>query len=295
MVNKGQLLETTIGDCGTLFRVEDAINDKTFHAGSKGFLSFIMGPDCNCPNVVFHKVVTIRRGKTGKPRINQNMILAPIFHLPGVPLSFTIPEDVERKYFVNIGLTPDDTMDVMSKDQDDKDARLLFLGQLYARSSFAKELDTVIYPGDHDVTKAVGVTPGSKIKIWPTGKASMVRKFQNEIEAFFSSGEHAVIDDYFWEYERREHLLKRLHEIEASLTIPKLEYQRKVGETMLDALKYLDDKLKTKDAEKLDNLDDLKDSISNTKEAVKNSIKITKRIINSRLTTISKNRKLLKL
>lgn len=295
--DKGQLLETNICNCGTSFKVDEVIKDKTFQPGSKGFLSYIMGPDCNCPNVVFYKVVTIRRGKGGKQRLNENMILVPIFNLPGVPLEFTIPSNVERKYFVNIDVNPTDTVDEAALKFTSSKDRLHFLGQLLARASFAKELDRVVFPNEHQVTQAIGTngdTRNGNPKIWPTGKTAILKSFQDSVENLFSYEDYAVIEDKFWNAEKRGTLRSQLHRVEVALTIPKLEYQRKVGETMKEALVYIDKKLKTKEAKDFENIGELKASVKLTTEAVDSAIKTTKHAINKRLSIIAKNRKLLK-
>lgn len=286
-------LECNVQSCGIGFQVTDLFKDTTFQPGTTGFLSYIMGSDHNHPNIAFQQVVTTRRGKTGKARINSNMILSPIFKLPDVDSEVLFPKTDERKeHFVDIVCEPDITAKLIGPDAPIDEP---FLSWVFSRCLLVRELDKANYPGDHKIMSSVGLGGGGKqVYVWPKDKANVIRKFADQIERWHNEGRTDSIIEEFSNPEAKQRLLHQLRTIESALIIPRMEYQRKVSGMLLDALDHLSKFVNNKD-NKIKTKDDLNASIKLTKKNIKGQRDVAAKIINNRLETTAKNRKLLNL
>jgi len=281
------VLQTTISSPGTIFQLGEEIKDSTFPPGTEGYISYIMGPDHNNPNVVFHQVVTIRRGKKGKPRINVNIILSPIFSLPGVPMEFLVPLDVERKHLVDMAVVKHATKNILAETTTNE---VSFLGQTLARALLAVELDKAIYPSNNRIMQTVGL-PGHKVvNIWPKSKTSLLSRLTKETERLMDDGETGRLFNDFCNLDARISILNELKLVESCLTIPRLEYQRKVTTVLMAALDYIKIKLKEASEVEVPNKEELLKIVNNTKKMVKNKEYNVNKAIDTRLEAIVKNR-----
>jgi hypothetical protein len=291
------LLETTICDSGTPFTIGNEVKDGTFIPGSYGFMSMTLGPECTCPNVMFYKAVIVRRGKGGKDRFEQVMLLAPIFKLPGVPLDFLIPENDGRQHFVDMSVrhTPIN----LSSEYDKGILKFVeeglgingFVGCLKAKTMFLKELDNVTKAASHPLAEKIG-TAGVMQNVWPN-KYSPLYTFDKNIDHLYNSGELSYIHDEFFVSPNKENLLNEIHRIEAMLMLPRIEHLNKVEMVAESALKYIMEKLKSSDGKKLKNSKELIEMTERTMTVVKDKQKFLSSLIDKRMNCIYKNRKLL--
>jgi len=280
-------LESTIAAPGTMFKVNSTIKDTTFSPGTHGFLSHIVGPDYNNPNVVFHKVVTTRRGKKGKDRLNTNIILSPIFTLPGVEIDWLIPTDKERKYLVSMNPMREITKNILKPEETDE---LKFISQILTRVILVIELDKSIYLPENKIMRTVGLIGHKDMNIWPTNKNSLIKRFARDVEIMYNDGRRDELIDYYCNVEIKTSLLKELQIIESCLIIPTLEYQRKVFEVMSAAIEYI--KVKLNEASKTERPDKshLLKRINITKKMIKRKEYNTSKAIDIRLKAITDNR-----
>ncbi len=283
-------LEPTISTPGTIFKVGDGIKDTTFSPGTHGVLSYIVGPDYNNPNVVFHKVVTVRRGKRGKERFNVNVLLSPIFTLPGVEMDWLIPTDVERKHLVDMHVKKSITKNILSKKTTDN---FSFLGHALSRALLAVELDKAVYPSGDKIMQTIGLPGHKEVTIWPKSKTSMLKRFVREAENTYNEGNKNSLYDYYCSEEGRITLLTELKTVESCLIIPRLEYQRRIAGVMIEALDYIRTRLnEASKTERPDKTQLLKQVIA-TKKIVKNKEYNVTKAIDTRLSAIIHNRKVL--
>lgn len=140
------VLKSQIFRVGTKFIVTENTKDSLFGPGTMGYISFVKGRDQDFSNVVYLKTVMIRRGKTGKERLDSSEISTPIFELDGIG---NIMPDEARRYYVHISPLPTDYMDVTEM-QD-----IEFLGWMYANTLYINKLNTKakynsLWPGEYD-------------------------------------------------------------------------------------------------------------------------------------------------
>jgi hypothetical protein len=283
-------LEPTIATPGTPFEVGDSIKDTTFSPGTVGMLSYIVGPDYNNPNVVFHKVLTTRRGKRGKERFNVNVLLSPIFTLPGVEMDWLIPTDVERKHLVDMTVIKGVTKNMISPKLTDD---FSFLVHTLSRALLTAELDKAVYPSGEKIMQTVGLPGHKEVSIWPNNKTSMLKRFVREVESSFNEGNQEGLYEYYCNPTARVNLLKELQVVESCLVIPRLEYQRKVAGVMLEALDFI--KTKLNDASKTERPDKstLLQQVNFTRKIIKSKEHNASKAIDTRLEAIVTNRKVL--
>jgi len=285
-----QILKPTISTPGTSFEVGDGIKDTIFSPGTSGYLSYIVGPDYNNPNVVFHKVITTRRGKRGKERFNVNILLSPIFTLPGVEMDWLIPTDVERKHLVDMRAIKGITKDIISNKIT---SNFSFISQTLSRALLTAELDKAVYPSADKIMQTVGLPGHKEVTIWPKSKTSMLRRFVREVETSFNDGNQEGLYDYYCSKKARLQLLHELKNVESCLIIPRLEYQRKISGVMLEALDYIQEKLNEASKTERPDKAQLLRQVNATRKVIKGKEHNATKAIDTRLAAIVTNRQVL--
>lgn len=289
MSKKVTPLECTIQPCGLPFQVTDTLKDTTFGPGTQGLLSFIMGPDYNNPNIVFQKVITTRRGKNGKSRMNLNMILSPLFKVPGVDFNAMFPKAGDRKHFIDIVVDKEVTGNVMPLN-DDLDPN--YLAWMFARCLFVRELDKAVYPPEHQIMSSLNMGGTKRVYVWPKEKLNKLKRFVESIERWYNEGAQDSIMETFGGEQNKHEMLADLRAIEAALLIPRMEYQRKVNSVLVDALNYVSKFVNDK-ANKVKDLAAVNESISESRRIITAQKASLDGVIKTRLKTIANNRQLL--
>ena len=95
-------LKNNILKPGTKFIVTPNSIDNCYGPGTTGFISFVKGRDNKFPNVVYYDVTIVRRGKTGKERVETGELSAPIFDLKEFPDTKIEMPEPKRKFYVEI-------------------------------------------------------------------------------------------------------------------------------------------------------------------------------------------------
>jgi len=279
-----ELLKCNITDAGSMFTVGESIKDTTFPPGTLGFTSFIQGPDYEIPNIVFQQVVTIRRGKGGKPRLNTNTLLCPIFPLFPEHKKKVFTTDEERKYFVDLELVNPPLCNLTDPN---KVPSIEFMGWVLARALFVKELDKANYPPNNEIMQAIGLGGGKQMNVWKTTKTSILSEFITKAERYFNDGMEDRLEMEFCLPGRRAELLKDLAQKESCLAIPRLEYTRRVTGVIKAALEYTKSIFENdKDKLKLNKA---------TFEFYKANEMRCKSFIDTRISRIKKNREILQM
>ncbi|TET61130.1 MAG: hypothetical protein E3J47_05850 [Candidatus Stahlbacteria bacterium] len=97
-----ELLQSGILDTGTKFTISDKIKNPSHIPGSVGFISSLGGLDDSYQNVVSMNTVLIRKGKTGKDRIEICRLKMPVFTFDSENFAKILPTIENRKSFVYI-------------------------------------------------------------------------------------------------------------------------------------------------------------------------------------------------
>lgn len=285
MTKDAKILECSIQPAGCPFTITDELKDSLLPPKTTGFISYVMGPDHNHPNIVFQQVVVTRRGKSGKPRINNNTLLCPIFKVAGIDSSVMFSKKEERKHFVNLDTVPSQTVSIIGENTPIDNN---FLAWLLARSLLVKELDQAIYRSDNRIMQVAGLNNGQRqVKVWPRDNKNVLRLFVDHIEGYRNNDELDIIRDSFCLPEIKDNLLKDIKAKELLLLIPRMEYQQKVAKVLLDALDWVEAFVeKSKDVDKVK----IKAAIIEERKSITQKNKVFNNIVTSRLEAISATR-----
>ena len=101
MSSNKEVLQSCLFEAGAKFSVSEIVKDNTLGPGSLGFVSYVEGLDESYQNLAKVLVTIVRRGKSGKERLNVNTIYVPIFHFESENFAKLMP-DSTRKYYVHI-------------------------------------------------------------------------------------------------------------------------------------------------------------------------------------------------
>lgn len=114
-----EFLQSGILDTGTKFIISDKIKNPSHIPGSIGFISYLSGLDDSYQNVVIMNTVLIRKGKTGKERVEFCRLKIPVFIFDSENFVKILPTVESRKNFVYIDKEEnqyDNLMEVTSLD-----------------------------------------------------------------------------------------------------------------------------------------------------------------------------------
>jgi hypothetical protein len=128
-------LVSKIFNTGTKFIVTDETKDSTFGPGTTGFIAYVKGHDQDYSNVIYLNTVILKRGKTGKRRIDNSELSTPIFDFKDDNLTKVMPDE-KRRYYVHIEpvLPCEGTIQDMSN--------MDFLGWAHAQAMYIHKLST---------------------------------------------------------------------------------------------------------------------------------------------------------
>lgn len=169
-MDKNKILQSNLLEAGAKFVVTDKFKDNTFPPGTLGFVCQIKGVDDNYQNLAKASVTIIRRGKGGKPRLDFNNVLLPIFMVDSENFNKIMPVEDSRKYFFHIERESNPINDVRSIDSLD------FVGWASAMAQRVKKM-----------------SDSCKHKKWPEDKAHPVRRILNNIgERFYENPEKCL-------------------------------------------------------------------------------------------------------
>lgn len=268
---------------GTPFDINSGIKDSVFMPGTRGFVSFIQGPDYKNPNIVFLKSVVVRRGVGGKDRLNSNVLLCPVFKSKEIKdKSIMFPkesDEVEYKYLVDLDeIRPERLGDVTDKAYM---PHIDFMGWLLSKSLLLKALDSVVYEA---INETLGISHGRPNKVWKPRNESLLSEFVHVIESHMAGEDFKSLFNAFCTKDQRVTLVSELYAAETKLAVPKIEYNKRAAAVISGAHKYI--KGKTKDSKEVKKI--LEGVALPTSKQLDESLKV-------RLNLISKNRKILKL
>jgi len=268
--------------CGTPFSIGSLVKDSVFIPGTIGYVSLLQGPDYKNPNIAFIKAVVIRRGVGGKDRINSNTLLCPIFKSKELEDRGALfpkgSDDVEYKYLVDLKENQEPIAgDVLYSNYM---SDITFMGWLLSKSLLLKALDTVVYDA---INESLGIYEEHRNKVWKPRHESLLSEFTHVVESQVATTDLDYLSHTFCTKDHRQVLVSELHDLEAKLAIPKIEYNKRVVSTIFAAFKHVKESM----PEMTDNgalESNLKGRIDSLNAMLKNRLKV-----------IEKNRKMLKI
>lgn len=210
-MSKTTPLTSQIFNTGTKFIVTDDTKDSTFGPGTVGFVSYVKGHDQDYPNVAYFNAAIIRRGKTGKKRIDFSEMSTPIFDFKDDNLVKVMPEE-KRRYYVHIEpvLPYEDRVQRMSD--------IDFLGWAHSQARYVQKLST----------------RAKHVAVWPSESASPLNRILNMNENYSED-----MDDSLTNAVSREKFSKSIRMLESTLVKSALLYMCKVSEVEKRAIACL--------------------------------------------------------
>lgn len=209
-----QSLSSNILSTGNKFVVTEKTVDGTFRPGTIGVISYIKGIDTGCSNVVYLTAVVLKRGKTGKPRIDLEQVSTPIFSFETMDSSGIMP-DKKRKRYIFTEPAPQTYRTIYEMEG------LEFLGWSLAWVLYLRKLSKCTKP----------------FCIWPRKNGDLMNKMLNISSFWYENAEYTVED--FCSPLQREKFINRMRTLESTLVNCSLSYMIKVTESEVNAADYL--------------------------------------------------------
>jgi len=229
------ILKNNIIPPATKFQVlEGDIRDGTFLPETLGFISY-WKPSGNGSNIAAYQTVVLRRGKSGRPRLDWNTILTPYYHEQN---SITRLMGIDCQY--NVIMEPISIEQNILK-MTDAD----FLGWIVSKNLYLHNLATNGY------SKNPSNSP------WPQSKTHILNRLRNLIRAFGNDPDH--VREEFRHASKRVECITALREMESILLHSSTIYNMEIIKRRKSALMNLEKK-----ADKWDYLTISKECIKNT-------------------------------
>lgn len=209
-----QSLSSNILSTGNKFIVTEKTVDGAFRPGTIGIISYIKGIDTGCSNVVYLTAVILKRGKTGKSRIDLEQISTPIFNFETMDSSGIMPNKKRKRYiFTEPDIQTYRTIHEMEG--------LEFLGWSLAWALYLQKLSKCTKP----------------FCIWPKKSSNIMNKMLNISSFWYENNEYTIED--FCSLPQREKFVKQMRTLESTLVNCSLSYMIKVTESEINAADYL--------------------------------------------------------
>jgi hypothetical protein len=173
---------------GTMFKVTSPTKDSTFGVGTLGCISHVEGSDRTFPNVIYYNVVIIRRGKTGKARLELSQISTPVFTPECENSEYILPK-TDCKGFVFVEYRHDLIGKSILKFEDQ-----LFLAWAYAYTKYLSRL--------HSLT--------TKVQIWPHNEDHILNTI-DRLQTKFVDDSQTTIETYTTTQFRKKAVVETRH------------------------------------------------------------------------------------
>jgi hypothetical protein len=188
---------------GTKFVVTEETTDGTFGPGTTGFISYVKGRDQDFGNVFYYRAVVIKRGKTGKERLDIADISTPVFELDKDVIGKIMPDE-KRRYYVHLKpkSMPRNVLDMPPMD---------FLGYSLAYSRWIRKL----------------TTRSKHVNAWPNNTDDILNTYVRMDDYFEEDSEYAL--DRFCREDRRVEFVRKIRIMESTLVKCSLSYMHIVA------------------------------------------------------------------
>lgn len=226
------VLTSQIFATGTKFVVTDETTDGTFGPGTTGFISYVKGRDQDYGNVFYYRAAIIKRGKTGKERLDLADISTPVFELDKDAIGKIMPDE-KRRYYVHLEpvVMAQDVMEMSPMD---------FLGYSLAYSRWIRKL----------------TTRSKHVNAWPNDPNDILNTYVRMEDYYEEDPDYAL--DQFCNIDHRTSFMRKIRIMESTLVKCSLSYMHIVAGIETWALKEL-----SKPSLKLDEPDIVKAAMKN--------------------------------
>lgn len=209
-----EVLQSCLFEAGAKFAVSEFIKDSTFGPGTTGFVSYIDALDESYQNLAKVVVATIRRGKSGKERLDINSFYIPIFYFDNENFRKLMPND-NRKHYVHIERDMEHVQSVEDMDPID------FLGWAAAM-----------------ITRLRRMNENCKHKRWPEDKSNPLNQMKRAIDHF--EGESESILDKMTNADFRMAFINECRQKASAMIKMHLEFDLKKLSIELNAAEFLE-------------------------------------------------------
>lgn len=215
-----KILQSNIGGCGVPYKVTGDAKDNIYKPGTLGLLSYVKGNDMDYPNVVYFNVVTVRRGKGGKQRLDFNEVSFPVFNTENI---VKLSEEGEympsltRHYYVMMDTLPINFTHIAEMPGHD------FLAWGCCLSKYLSQLRRT--------------TNG--FRMWPKDNGHIINVMSSMDDYMSSNRDQEHRDDAFERYtsnEMRDSFVRKVRRISSSLVQSHVTYKLRVAKMEYNAV-----------------------------------------------------------
>lgn len=198
---------------GTKFVVTDKTTDGSFGPGTTGFISYVKGRDQDYQTVIYYHIVTIKRGKGGKERLDINEISTPVFEIDYEDMAKILPDN-KRRYYVHIKpiINPPSIMDMTNID---------FIAYAFAYARWIKKLNS----------------RAKHVNAWPNDSGHILNEFVR-MDEFYSEDPSFTRIEYGGEAQRRVEFINQIRIMESTLVRCALSYIQRIAQIEQHAAKH---------------------------------------------------------
>jgi hypothetical protein len=270
---------------GTDFSVIDGMNNTSLLTGSKGVISYVLGSDHGCPNVLFQNCVVSRRGKGGKDRMEQVSLISPLINVNCLPMDILIPDHDKYKQLVTIESNFDSVdLDHMSVNG--------YINWLFANLLFVRELANVKLNKNSKLPMKLPINQDRMIRLWriDDGNELIMSFMENIVNLFESGGDEDLKYIYNNYINHNSALTSMLRELYHRTTLVNIEYRTKTMALEISALEYIMKVVASKkESLKGVDVDDLFGKLKDKKELIKTMKSSLDKKLDRKLSMFSKN------
>jgi len=206
-------IKSSIFKPGTKFVMSEETTDSVVGPGTTGFVSHVKGVDHDYTNVVYFEAVIIKRGKSGKERLDVIELSTPIFDIDNEELRKSMPEE-RRKYYTHIDQVQNKT-NLLNVD------KIEFMGWVLAYSRYVHKLSTKT----------------NQIEAWPQDPNDIMN-IMVHLNNYYDDSPNSVLENYAHKNIRGPIILN-IRKREALLVKCSLSYLFKLANIEYQALNYI--------------------------------------------------------
>lgn len=218
-----KILQSNISGCGVPYKVGTNSEDGVYKPGTLGLLSFVKGRDLDFANVVYFHVITIRRGKGGKQRLDFNEISFPIFNTKNImEMSKTADHmpPLDRRYYVVIEPQPLSFNHTMEMDGHD------FLAWACCHAKYLSQLRRAT----------------SGFRMWPKDNKhimNIMSAMNDYMSGNYNDEQHVDMFEKYTAGGVREDFVRKMRKISSALAQSHVTYKLKTAKLEYDAIVHV--------------------------------------------------------
>ena len=218
-----EILQSNIGRCGAAYKVKKDTKDGTYKPGSLGLISFVKGKDMDYGNIVYFYVITTRRGKGGKQRLDFNELSCPVFDTDNIVKLSEKKEympALDRRYYVLLKLLPQSFDDIQNMGAHD------YLAWACCQAKYLDKLRSRI----------------NRFSMWPKSGdhiMNIIKSMDHYLGNDFSEEQKQGTIEQYSSPGMREQFLQNMRKLACSMVQGHIGYKQRVAKIELDAATHI--------------------------------------------------------